>query len=863
MFKKTITIVLISASISFAQTPSEMKNYFQLASQEFNVPASILESIGYTQTRWVQIKYTVDQLIARDPQLQPPVYGVMALRDDDWFGHSLINAANLIGVSPQVLKDDPYQNIRAAAALLSEYRDEAVQRGEKVTQDPSTWSDIIARFSGIPQADISTSFAYHVLEYLKLGISQNGINIPAENIDLSKFPESVKDEGMFSSKQRLYKTTGADYPGAVWDPSPNFSSRNGAPIVFVIIHDTEGPFDASVSWLKNSAAQASAHYIIRSSDGFIKQLVHETDKAWHVVCWNPITIGIEHEGYVNNPSFFTETMYESSARLAQYLCNKWKIPEDSLHVFGHNAWTYPWFNLIPFSQYTQYVGPNYATCNTHTDPGQYWNWHHYFDLIHSNDTTRPVIVSAYPKNGTENFAAYDDVTVTFNVPMDPTSTVSAFSITPAIGGGASMNTNLTQLTFSHPNTLLAWSTKYTVKIDTTVGTLSGVHLSNPLVYSFTTVPIDTSGPALIAVCPPMNGHSIPQAYVEFLMNEPVQYNSLPGRISLVGSNGQKVAFYKDQFQVAPNGKTIIAMHTAFNLTPGMKYTATLSPGLQDYYGNTSYQTYSSTFVVDPALSTGGNVLDNFENQSSNWGNPLQSPGTRNVDTTATSFSITSSKHYSSYYSGMLSYGFDSLSGGECRLTNNTGIDIDSSASIGMWVFGDNSGNVLEFAFSTPADYIVPVDTLNWYGWKFENVSTKDITSLAHVFKGIVLVQTSNARLNYGNIYLDDLQTNGIVFYERALKVVLGFDLLQNYPNPFNPSTKIVFSISKPSQVRLEVYDVLGRKVATLVDSKLAPGTITVNWNATSGNGKALPAGVYFYRLTDGNSTSVKKMILVK
>jgi len=87
---------------------------------------------------------------------------------------------------------------------------------------------------------------------------------------------------------------------------------------------------------------------------------------------------------------------------------------------------------------------------------------------------------------------------------------------------------------------------------------------------------------------------------------------------------------------------------------------------------------------------------------------------------------------------------------------------------------------------------------------------------------------------------------------------LGFNLSQNYPNPFNPSTMIKFTIDKRSLVTLKVFNVLGKEISTVINSEKEPGTYNVNFNA----GK-LSNGVYFYKLTVGNYSSVKKMILMK
>jgi hypothetical protein len=90
--------------------------------------------------------------------------------------------------------------------------------------------------------------------------------------------------------------------------------------------------------------------------------------------------------------------------------------------------------------------------------------------------------------------------------------------------------------------------------------------------------------------------------------------------------------------------------------------------------------------------------------------------------------------------------------------------------------------------------------------------------------------------------------------ETALK----FNLSQNYPNPFNPSTKIEFEIPNTSNVKLVIYDMLGKVAAVLVNQQLASGTYSVTY--TNQN---LSSGIYFYELTAGDFREIKKMTLVK
>ncbi|MBC8043614.1 MAG: T9SS type A sorting domain-containing protein [Rhizobacter sp.] len=114
----------------------------------------------------------------------------------------------------------------------------------------------------------------------------------------------------------------------------------------------------------------------------------------------------------------------------------------------------------------------------------------------------------------------------------------------------------------------------------------------------------------------------------------------------------------------------------------------------------------------------------------------------------------------------------------------------------------------------------------------------------------------------GRVYAWGVQINNAATLDVGSEPTAGvpgkFELQQNYPNPFNPSTMIRFSLARPEQVSLKVYDVLGREVQTLLNEKRAAGTYTVPFNASR-----LASGVYFYRLRAGNFIESKKMMLVK
>ncbi len=115
--------------------------------------------------------------------------------------------------------------------------------------------------------------------------------------------------------------------------------------------------------------------------------------------------------------------------------------------------------------------------------------------------------------------------------------------------------------------------------------------------------------------------------------------------------------------------------------------------------------------------------------------------------------------------------------------------------------------------------------------------------------------------------LKQIDIDGSYKYSNVVEVNVGspekFELKANYPNPFNPTTTIEYSIPNVrakdfSPVQLIIYDVLGRKIATLVNKKQSPGNYSVNFNASN-----LTSGIYFYTLRAGNFTATRKMILIK
>jgi len=90
-----------------------------------------------------------------------------------------------------------------------------------------------------------------------------------------------------------------------------------------------------------------------------------------------------------------------------------------------------------------------------------------------------------------------------------------------------------------------------------------------------------------------------------------------------------------------------------------------------------------------------------------------------------------------------------------------------------------------------------------------------------------------------------------------------FTLEQNYPNPFNPETTIQYEIPKTSQVSIRIFNILGKEVRTLVNTKRKAAKYTVIWDGRNNNGKAVSSGIYLYKILAGQYVKTRKMILLR
>ncbi|CAM5266161.1 N-acetylmuramoyl-L-alanine amidase [Streptomyces griseomycini] len=405
-----VTLPLLGAAPSPSPPgTARLQQAFAAAAAEYHVPQSVLLGVSYLQSRWdahagapsvtggygpMHLTDARTALAAAGhhdegtedprgddarpplrPEARSPRAGALPARLT-----TLPRAARLTGLSPERLREDPAANVAGGAALLAE----AQRRlGEPLSGDPADWYGAVARFSGADETSAAAAYADDVYEVIRTGGER--VTDTGQRVALAARPGLAPDTSTLGrTGPRTASAAGTECPPTVsceWIPAPYEEFGDGdygnhdlgnrpasQPIRYIVVHDTEGAWEGVLDMVQDPT-YVSWQYSLRSTDGHIAQHVRAKDVAWHAGNWyvNAGSIGLEHEGFLAEPdAWYTEAMYRSSARLVKYLAKKYGIPLDRQHVLGHDTVPGPTSGTIP---------------GMHTDPGPYWDWAHYFELL--------------------------------------------------------------------------------------------------------------------------------------------------------------------------------------------------------------------------------------------------------------------------------------------------------------------------------------------------------------------------------------------------------------------------------------------------------------------------------------------------
>jgi len=336
---------------------------FGEAAQDFDVPRDLLVTISYALTR-------LDDrsgMASMDDRV-----GLMELRTDA-NSPSVQDGVNILGYSYDTIVNDPVANIRTGAAILAGMARQQEQWSGEPVDTILEWHPIVSRYASA-EPMVSAGFADQVFRLMEYGFATT---LPSgEWVEVTPQLFNWRDghaERMGSSLIDQYiPASSSNYTDA---------SRTSADINTVVIHTTEGSYSGSISWFQNSEASSSAHYVIRSSDGEITQMLDEEDIGWQAGHWetNQTSIGIEHEGYTSQPdTWYTDAMLRASAALVRDICDRHGIPKDRDHIIGHYE--------VPGCS-----NPLGGGSNCHTDPGDGWDWDYFLALVNSEGSPEEIM----------------------------------------------------------------------------------------------------------------------------------------------------------------------------------------------------------------------------------------------------------------------------------------------------------------------------------------------------------------------------------------------------------------------------------------------------------------------------------------
>ena len=279
--KITLVFLLSMPLLAFSQH-REKQNYHSAFNAAYeacpDVPKGLLEAISFTNTH---CHHLTDANYHHDgPNAMPRAYGLMGLVRDgkNYFRENLHLVAELSGISETEILESPEKNVLAYAMAFSRLAKETKAAEIK------GYLSVVQRLSELPIGEEKDdypmqSMLYSVCGFLNDSVRAAQFGFPKYDIDLKNTFSAYYER---LSAPVLKMSRAGDYPGAIWDPAPpcNFEQRT-KPVSAVVIHYTEGSYAGCISWFKNCDAQVSAHYVIRSVDGQITQMVREADKAWH------------------------------------------------------------------------------------------------------------------------------------------------------------------------------------------------------------------------------------------------------------------------------------------------------------------------------------------------------------------------------------------------------------------------------------------------------------------------------------------------------------------------------------------------------------------------------------------------------
>jgi peptidoglycan hydrolase-like amidase/N-acetyl-anhydromuramyl-L-alanine amidase AmpD len=459
----TWLLLLLYAPLKAQQEPviPGLSGYFKEAYSQYpNIPQGTLEALAYSASHMNNLQSHEGSNHGSCMGI-PERFGLFGLVEDGkgYFKNNLAEVTKLSNITAAQYKKDVRLQILAVAKFLSQ---EASALRVSAGASAESFSGVLERLSELPDNGTNVSqyarslYTYDIYYHLQKGFTAPGLKAAPVKVQLEKiYPEktlrtlraasvivdydndringettpanTISTPSKVSTLRVADNTAtaagisilSADYPDALWAAAHtnNYGvGRSVAAPTNVTIHTAQGTYAGTISWFQNSTAIVSAHYVIRSSDGQVTQMVLEANRAYHVGNHNYYTVGIEHEGYVTVASYYTTAMYNSSAALVRNICTKYSISKSAVFPGPATSGT----NFQPIT--VRVKGHQHYDQNTHTDPGINWDWPRYAALI--NPTATVVTAMNFTVKNQSTGAALATATVVAKSASGTTTTLT-------------------------------------------------------------------------------------------------------------------------------------------------------------------------------------------------------------------------------------------------------------------------------------------------------------------------------------------------------------------------------------------------------------------------------------------------------
>jgi N-acetyl-anhydromuramyl-L-alanine amidase AmpD len=370
--------------------PAARQQVFTRAAEVSGVPEKVLLAVSYLESRWEDhgaepstaggygpMHLTLRQLGA---DANAATKGEAPAASGETRVGTLARAEELTGLGADRLRSDDVANICGGAAVLASYQPRTT------AQDPDAWSKAVALDAGAADEPTALRFARQVFDVLRTG--ERATTEDGQQVVLAATPDARVDTAAVESAGLLEPGIDAvDCPADLgcesipapyeWygEPKPTAYGNHDLAdrphdlsIDYIVIHNTEGTWKTALK-LVTDPTYLAWNYTLRSSDGHIAQHLDARNVGWHAGNWyvNMHSIGLEHEGIAaQGATWFTESMYRTSAELVRHLALEYGVPMDRAHIIGHD-------------QVPGHIPSRVRTM--HWDTGPFWDWEHYMDLV--------------------------------------------------------------------------------------------------------------------------------------------------------------------------------------------------------------------------------------------------------------------------------------------------------------------------------------------------------------------------------------------------------------------------------------------------------------------------------------------------